>query len=285
MHSDILRVSKRWFSLVKSNSKIRCAGALHSCAPLIESEGIIMSMTKLDKVVKIDSEKMTVRCQVGARIYYPLLKKIWHLVLYWQTIAGAVMTGTHGGALTLLSLHTFVNLYTYVKADGEIESVFKDANPTLFSAMDPSMCVLGTVVELELLELSEMEIQCGPFQILEAQMEVIKLDDLIDTIENIMELDKYMGVVVYPNINKATICRANSVSLHDEAIARGAATSGVGYTNFRNEKEKAMLEKYLFYCNSGKFEPANLLLNDSHMARPCHYVGDYNHVLQRHTPC
>jgi hypothetical protein len=33
-------------SLVNSNSKIRCAGALHSCAPLIASEGIIMSLTK-----------------------------------------------------------------------------------------------------------------------------------------------------------------------------------------------------------------------------------------------
>ena len=37
--------------LVKSNDKIRCSGALHSCAPLIVSDGIILSLTKLDEII------------------------------------------------------------------------------------------------------------------------------------------------------------------------------------------------------------------------------------------
>ena len=88
-------------SLVNSNKKIRCAGALHSCAPLILSEGIIMSLTKLQKIINIDTESMTVRCQAGTRIYNicdaiaPYNMALGTLgTIDWQTIAGAVMTGT-----------------------------------------------------------------------------------------------------------------------------------------------------------------------------------------------
>ena len=55
--------------LVKSHTKIRCAGALHSCAPLIASEGIIMSLTKLEKIIEINPETRIVKCQSGVRIY------------------------------------------------------------------------------------------------------------------------------------------------------------------------------------------------------------------------
>ena len=97
-------------SLIHANSKIRCAGALHSCAPLISSEGIIMSLTKLDKIIAIDVEKMTVRCQSGVRIHdicdalAPHNLAVGTLgTIDWQTLSGAVMTGTCD-----ISLHTVV---------------------------------------------------------------------------------------------------------------------------------------------------------------------------------
>lgn len=55
--------------LVKTEKKIRCAGALHSCAPLIASDGIVMSLTELNKIFEINPETKIVRCQSGIRIY------------------------------------------------------------------------------------------------------------------------------------------------------------------------------------------------------------------------
>lgn len=105
--------------LVKSNDKIRCAGALHSCAPLIASEGIIMSLTNLDEITCIDPKSRMVRCQAGVRIHdlcdalEPYGLAIGTLgTIDWQTISGAVMTGTHGGALTIPSLHDFVVIHS-----------------------------------------------------------------------------------------------------------------------------------------------------------------------------
>jgi len=267
-------------SLVQSNSKIRCAGALHSCAPLIASEGIIMSLTKLGRIININADNMTVRCESGARIHdicdaiAPYNMALGTLgTIDWQTISGAVMTGTHGGALTIPSLHAFVTSYTTVLPDGKITTITKTSDPTLFSAMAPSMGVFGAVVE--------MEIQCVPLQILEARMEVIQFEDLTEVFETIMQSNKYARVVVYPSINKATIWTANPVLSRKDAIERGAVNSP-GYTNFRDENEMEMLKKYLLHCEKNEYDKADNLLHHvlkSQMKRLNHYVGQYNHVL------
>ena len=69
-------------------------------APLIASEGIIMSLIKMDKILDIDPENMTVRCQSGVRIHdlcealVPYNLAVGTLgTIDWQTISGAVMTG------------------------------------------------------------------------------------------------------------------------------------------------------------------------------------------------
>ena len=135
------------------------------------------------------------------------------------------------------------------------------------------MGVFGAVVE--------MEIQCVPLQILEARLEVIGFDELIDSFETTMQSNKYARVVVYPSINKATVWTANPVISREDAMTRGAINSP-GYTNFRDKKEKGLLEKYLLHCDKDEFDKADKLLNDvleSQIKRLRHYVGQYNHVL------
>jgi hypothetical protein len=266
--------------LVKSNDKIRCAGALHSCAPLIASEGIIMSLTHIDEIISIDSDKRTACCQAGVRIHnlcralepYGLAVPTLGTI-DWQTISGAVMTGTHGGALTIPSLHDFVTSYTLVKPDGTITKITKEYEPKLFSAMAPSMGVFGAVVE--------MEIEAVPLQILEARMTVVPFEEVIDCFEDVMRANKYARVVVYPSIGKATLWTANPVDSREAAVAEGAADR-YGYTNFRNGAEKEMLEDYLELCGKGDYDKADQMLErvlESQLSRLSHYCGQYNHVL------
>ena len=82
-------------SLVKSNGKIRCAGALHSCAPLISSQGIIMSLTKLDKIMSIDTKHSTVRCQSGVPIH-----KICEAIAPYNMAVGTL--GVRSSCITML---------------------------------------------------------------------------------------------------------------------------------------------------------------------------------------
>lgn len=266
--------------LVKTHKKIRCAGALHSCAPLIASEGIIMSLTKLDRIIEVNPETRMVKCQSGVPIHDLCAALAPHGLamgtlgtIDWQTISGAVMTGTHGGALTIPSLHDFVRSYTLVKPDGSIAKISKESDPTLFSAMAPSMGVFGAVVE--------MEVEAVPLELLEAKMHVVPFDDLIDNFEDAMESNKYARIVVYPSLGKATIWSANPVPSREAAVANGAVDMP-GYVNFRDTNEKALLEEYLLLCKQEKFDEADGCLEkvlESQLFRLKHYVGQYNHVL------
>jgi len=271
--------------LIRTHDKIRCAGALHSCAPLIASDDIIMSLTKLDKILNIDPEAMTARVQSGVPIHnlcealVPYGLAIGTLgTIDWQTISGAVMTGTHGGALTIPSLHDFVTSYTLVKPNTEVIIVSRDDDPNLFSAMAPSMGVFGAVVELT--------IKCVPLQMLEAKFETVSFDTLVNdtTFAETMEKNKYARVVVYPSINKATLWTANPIDSSDipAAIENGAYDSTSDYMNFRNKEEKELLEKYLVLCDEEKLDEANQTLYAVLASQECRlgrYIGRYNHVL------
>jgi len=268
--------------LVKTNDKIRCSGALHSCAPLIASDGIILSLTKLDGIISIDPKTKLVRLQSGVRIHdlcdalAPYGLAVGTLgTIDWQTISGAVMTGTHGGALTIPSLHDFVKSYTLVKPNGDIMKVTKDdLDPNLFHAMAPSMGVFGAVVE--------MEIEAVPLELLEAKVTAIPIEDVIKCFDNVMASNKYARFVVYPSIGKATVWTANPVDSREAAVANGATDHIGRYTNFRNDEEKAMLLEYLELCTVHEFEKADAILErvlESQVARLNHYVGQHNHVL------
>ena len=186
--------------------------------------------------------------------------------------------GTHGGALTVPSLHTFITSYSIVKADGSLIKVSKTSDPELFSALAPSMGVFGVVVEVEM--------QCVPLQYLEARFKVISFDELATegVFETFMRENKYARVVVYPSINKATIWYANPISQDDmvNAIKEGAVDSSNGYMNFRDENEKAWLEKFVILDKKKKYQEADSLLHKvlaSQESRLGRYVGRYNYVL------
>lgn len=190
----------------------------------------------------------------------------------WQTVTGAVMTGTHGGSLTTGSLHTFAESYTILKANGEIVKVSRSENPKLFSAIAPSNGVFGVIVE--------MEMRCVPLQYLAAKMIAIPFEDLPGQFCDIMRNNKYARVIVYPTLNQATVWTATPVESKEAAIDQGA-TFLEEYTNFRNLEEKEMLMKYMEHSEAGEYDEADVLLKkvmDSQLLRLKHYAGKVSTV-------
>jgi FAD/FMN-containing dehydrogenase len=112
--------------LIKKEKKVWCAGAMHSCAPLIMSEGVIISLDKLNQILEINPEEKWARVQPGVCVH-ELCSAIKQYGLAmgtlgtidWQTVVGAIMTRAHGGSLTTPSMHTFIDSYTLVKASGQ----------------------------------------------------------------------------------------------------------------------------------------------------------------------
>mmetsp|Transcript_111114 Transcript_111114/g.313494 ORF Transcript_111114/g.313494 Transcript_111114/m.313494 type:complete len:664 (-) Transcript_111114:94-2085(-) len=266
-------------SIVQNAKKIRCAGSMHSCAPLIECNDVILSLERFDKILSIDVSNKRVRVQGGVKIHHLCEALEEHGLaigtlgtIDWQAVVGAVMTGTHGGSLTIPSLHTFMEAYKMIIADGSITEVRREEDPYRFSALAPSMGVMGVIIEAEMTVV--------PLQYLEAQLWAIAIEELPSTFQEVMKSNKYARVVAYPSVGKATIWVANPVE-RGAAVARGAMRTE-GYVNFRDEYEKAWLEEYLRLSSLGNYDVADKLLQcvlDSQLKRLAHYEGQYNHVL------
>lgn len=266
--------------LVKTHKEVRCVGSMHSCAPLVKSDDIIIDFAHMNKILDIDLENATATVQPGVKVYElceavkPYDYALGTLgTIDWQGVIGAVMTGTHGGSLTTPSLHDFVESYTLIMGDGETKKVERQKEPELFSAMAPSMGVFGVVIECK--------IRLVKLEHLEAKMETMPFKEVIPKFKELMESNKYARVVVYPSLDTATVWSANPVVNKGDAVYRGA-TDNAGYTNFRNEEEKSLLEGFLVHQENGDYEKGDKLLRqvvESQLDRLSHYEGAYNHVL------
>lgn len=271
---------KELIELIHKNEEVRCVGAMHSCAPLVMSDGIIISFEKLNKILEVDAQNATATVQPGVKIHdlCEVIKPHGLAMgtlgtIDWQTVVGAVMTGTYGGSLTTPSLHDFVESYTLVKADGEFMTVTREDSPELFSAMAPCMGVFGVVVECK--------IRLVKLTYLEAEMESMPFKDVISMFKDLMEGNTHARVVVYPSLDLATVWKASPIEKKGGAVARGAFKSK-GYINFRDEHEKALLEEFLVHQKRGAYEKADDFLKktvNSQLIRLSHYEGDYNHIL------
>jgi hypothetical protein len=189
----------------------------------------------------------------------------------WQTVVGAAMTGTHGGALTVPAMHAFIESYRLVLADGNVIDVSKTENSNLFPALTPSMGLFGVV--------SEIVINVVPIQQLEAHMTIVPWAELPGMYKKLSETNKYLRVVVYPTLELATIWRANPVNIHNDAVRHDS------FVNFRNLEEELLLRKWLELYETELPEAhshTDVILRkvlDSQLKRLSHYQAQYNHVL------
>ena len=262
------------FSLIKNNDCIRCIDSMHSCVPLVESEGIVISFDKMNEIIEINEEDATVTVEPGVKIYQVCeALKPYNLgmgtleTIDCQGCVGAVMTGAHGGSLTTPSLHDFVESYTLLNAKGELIIVHRRDDPKLFSAMAPSMGMLGVVIKCKF--------RLVKLQYLEAKMTSMPFADIIPNVKSVMESNKYCRIIVYPSIDMATVWQANPVEKKGDAVSRGALKSR-GYINFRDENEMAWLEEFLVQQQHRNYDKADGLLRqvmESQLKRLKHYEG------------
>jgi len=137
----------------ESNRKIRVVGSGHSILPLAVSEGITLSLNKYRGVVGVDLEAKQITVKAGT-----ILKEINIALdshglalgtlscISWQTIVGAIMTGTHGITANHGNLATTIVSLEMVTATGEVLRINRDDE--LYNAVVMSMGMLGVITEV-----------------------------------------------------------------------------------------------------------------------------------------
>lgn len=136
---------------------LRVVGAGHSWTPLIETEGILLSLDRMQGIISISPTEHLVTIWAGTRLYraFQLLWKAGFSLsnqgdIDRQSIAGAFSTGTHGTGKAFGILATQVAHYRFISGTGEIVDVYPEQQPELFRALQVSLGLLGVITQVTL---------------------------------------------------------------------------------------------------------------------------------------
>jgi FAD-linked oxidoreductase len=136
---------------------VRMVGAGHSFSPLVASDGVIVSLDRLQGVIDVDPATRVARVHAGTRLHAlgPALARHGLAMenlgdIDAQSIAGATSTGTHGTGIGFGNLSTQIAALRFVTADGRERVASPDADPELFAGGRVGLGSLGALVEVSL---------------------------------------------------------------------------------------------------------------------------------------
>ena len=141
----------------RDGQPVRVVGAGHSFSPLVASEGVIVSLDKLQGVIDVDAHTRVARVHAGTRLYALgaalaqrglAMENLGDINV--QSIAGATSTGTHGTGIDFGNLATQIAALKFVTADGREVVASPTENPQLFDGGRIALGSLGVLTELSL---------------------------------------------------------------------------------------------------------------------------------------
>jgi len=142
---------------VRDKKTIRIAGAGHSHAPLVITDGVIIDPSGLAGVIGADTATQRAWVWAGTRIY--ALGRPFHDLglglknqgdIDRQAIAGVVATGTHGTGRALQNFSAAVTGLKLVTASGDLVECTAQKNAEIFRAARLSLGAFGVVTQLQL---------------------------------------------------------------------------------------------------------------------------------------
>jgi xylitol oxidase len=143
--------------LVRASHRIRALGSRHSFNDLADTDGDLVSLARLPRVLEIDAARQTVTIDGGTR-YGDMCAGLHDAGFALHNLAslphisvvGACATGTHGSGERSGNLSTAVRSMELVRADGELVTIDRDRAAGTWAAAAVSLGALGVVARLTL---------------------------------------------------------------------------------------------------------------------------------------
>ena len=189
--------------------KLRVLGSGHSLPPLAVSEGATLSLRKFRGLVSVDLQAKQVTVKAGTTLeeLNAILDNHGLALgasptIGWQTVAGAIMTATHGTGIKYGNLATLVVCLEMVTASGEVMTICKGDD--LFEAVTVSLGLLGVVTQITF----QVE---TTFNLKEITT-VMTLQKCIDQLHNMMESHEYTRLWIDLISSSCLVITADKVS-------------------------------------------------------------------------
>ena len=206
--SSVQELSAALERAARRGLRVRVAGAGHSFSDIACSDGLLLSLERMAKVIDLDRGSGLVRVQGGITIR----ELSRHLAAHGlamenlgdidvQSIAGAISTATHGTGARLGNIASQVRELTLVLADGSILVCAPERDAELFRAARVGLGALGVIAELTL--------QCVPAFTLRGVDAPAPLADTLERFEELALGNDHFEFFVFPHADTA-LTRTNN---------------------------------------------------------------------------
>eukprot|EP00030_Apusomonadida_sp_AF-17_P002747 a341327_18.p1 GENE.a341327_18~~a341327_18.p1 ORF type:complete len:506 (+),score=190.78 a341327_18:136-1518(+) len=199
---DIVEIVK---AAAESGKKVRAVGAGHSWNDGACTDGTMISLDLMDKVLEIDKARGTVTVQGGIRflvlqdalaeagLSFPVLPSVPH-----QSAAGLIQTATHGNGAKHPCLSSLVVAVTVVTGTGQIVRVSESENRELLPAFRCALGALGIFVEITFAGLE-------PLFALTKVERPLSLDEALLALPGLLDSQPYFKLWYFPGTGRVQL--------------------------------------------------------------------------------
>ena len=182
--------------------KVRVAGAGHSFTPAVLTDGVLISLERMGRLLHIDEASGLVRVEAGITLhvlnelldgYGRALENLGDIDV--QSVAGATATGTHGTGTRLRNISAGIHSIELTLADGSRVEVDEAGDADAWRAARVSIGALGVV--------SVMTLRTVPAFTLRAVDEPKPLDEVLERIDELADSNDHFEFYSFPHSSVA----------------------------------------------------------------------------------
>jgi len=181
---------------------VKAVGSGHSFTGIAVAPGVLLDLTDLTGLVRVDRERGLVTLLAGTRLHQvPALLAPYGLAMQnlgdidRQSISGAISTGTHGTGARFTGIAAQVRGARMVAASGDILVVDENENTELLPAIALGLGALGILVEVT--------IQCVPAFVLHAVERPEPLAAVLDALDDRVATADHFELYWFPHTDRA----------------------------------------------------------------------------------
>ncbi len=201
---------------------VRVVGSGHSFSDIALTDGRLLALDRMKRVLDVDRASGLVRVQAGITIAELSARLAEHGLaqenlgdIDVQSIAGAISTATHGTGARLGNIPSQVVALTLVLADGSTLQCSAEHEPDLFRAARVGLGALGVIAEVTL--------RCVPAFRLRGVDRPAPLEETLARFEELSLANDHFELYVFPHADTA-LTRTNNRT-EEPARPRGRAAA------------------------------------------------------------
>jgi FAD-linked oxidoreductase len=211
--------------IVARARRVRVAGAGHSFMPLVETDGVLVSLDEMEGTLEVAPDRKSVWAPAGMPIGR-LTAALWAHRLSLanqgdidkQAIAGALATATHGTGRTLGALSTLALGFRLVLADGQVVECDAEHERDLYEAQRVSLGALGVM--------SRVRLSVSPGYRLKETLRRAPLDETLRRWNELTVSHRHVEFFVFPYADQVLLKILDPVETGDDPPPSSRLESG-----------------------------------------------------------